>query len=155
MVRLACERLVGLETLNIPSSHVDDDCLRHVAGLRNLKQLRVWGTKITGSGFVHLGKLANLETVLLQRAKVTDSGLYAICQLPTLRLLSLDRNRDLTNAGIESVANLTHLESLNLMNCPNITDECTDYLTSLKSLTELRGFDFNPRFPAGKIPVRK
>jgi hypothetical protein len=155
MIKLVCERLVGLETLNIPSSRLDDDCLRHVASLSNLKQLGVWETRITGNGFAHLGKLTNLETLLIQRAKVTNSGLTTICRLEMLRKLSLDGNRDLTDGGIKQVANLKRLESLNLTNCPHVTDESIDYLRGLESLTELRGFDFNPRFPAGKIPVRK
>jgi hypothetical protein len=81
--------------------------------------------------------------------------LESISKLTNLRKLSLNWNPGLTNSGIKSVGRLHNLESLDVVNCGKITNECLVHLRSLKHLTELKGFDFNPVFPKGKMPMPK
>ena len=51
-----------LEILDLSYTNVTDEALKHVAKLPKLKQLSVYGTKITGDGLKHLEGVKSLDS---------------------------------------------------------------------------------------------
>src|SRR5204863_475727 len=83
---------------------------------------------------------SRVTAVNLRASWVTDSDLGMLERLPNLRKL------DLTDAGLEPIASLHHLEELNLGGS-KITDLG---LAKLKGLTELRSLDLSRTMVTGK-----
>ena len=131
-------RFRSLYWLDVPSKKITDDGLIHLRTLTDLQHLGLFDSNINGTGIAHLSALPSLERLYLQRAKLTDVGLQSISRLKNLRELALSGNREISNAGLKSLAVLHRLESLSLMNCWGLTDECLIHLESLTNLTSLR-----------------
>jgi hypothetical protein len=70
-------------------------------------------------------------------AKIDDEALNGFMSLPKLERLSFQSCSNLTDAGLETVAQHKSLRTLILENLPRITDAGLDHLTGLKSLINL------------------
>jgi hypothetical protein len=53
---------------------VTDEGLKHLAGLKALTHLNLFGTNVTDAGLEHLAELKALTVLNLARTKVTDKG---------------------------------------------------------------------------------
>ena len=53
---------------------ITDEGLLKIAGLTQLNELWLYGTKVTDAGLVHLHELTNLRFLSLAFTKVSDSG---------------------------------------------------------------------------------
>jgi hypothetical protein len=73
---------------------------------------------------------------LSENRKVTDEGIELLEKLPRLVELNLS-SCDVTNRGLLSLLNLSHLRRLNLSYCNRITDEGVKSLRSLDHLVYL------------------
>jgi hypothetical protein len=60
--------------LQIHSSRVDDNMLRHLAGMEQLQTLDITHNPITDQGLAELRKVTTLKSLLLQGTKVTAEG---------------------------------------------------------------------------------
>jgi hypothetical protein len=127
-------RLRELETLDLSRSNVTDVDLQRLGGLPKLRELKLWDTRLDGSGLAHLGALGRLERLELGDTKVTDDALQHLAKLQNLRYLVLIRTR-VTDAGLPHVARLLSLQSLKLGGT-GVTDQG---LRVLRGLRELRG----------------
>lgn len=67
---------------------------------------------------------------------VTDEMLVSISQFRNLTRLRLEKNQEVTDQGITNLANLEHLESLNLYGTA-VTDQCLETVRQLPSLKRL------------------
>ena len=131
--------ITTLESLNIISTHFNDDWMPHIAKLTNLKALRFTNNgKLTDAGMEQLAGLKNLETFSFVGTQITgrayakfdgftkltsvshrgsnidDEGLKELCDhLPNLQSLSLAHAK-FTDAGAPHLAKLTKLKSLEL-----------------------------------------
>lgn len=86
-----------------------------------------------------LTKFDRLTLLSLENSVVTDEGLTAIKEIPTLKTLNLRKCAQLTDAGIEHVAELPKLERLILLyNKDGLTNEC---MTSIAKISTLRALD--------------
>ena len=90
-----------------------DDGLRWISGLKNLRELNLYGDRITDAGLVRLKNLANLEELNLLGAAVTDDGLDALSGMTHLRDLNLYRTQ-VTNAGLAKLKAMRQLADLDL-----------------------------------------
>ncbi len=141
-------KMRSLKKLNIGSSQVTDRGLAYLAQVKTLEQLDLPQDQkgITDAGLAHIAELPNLKALHISRIHFndpkmnkeyyTDKGLEALVKRRDLEELSIG-SPGVTDAGMEHVAKLTSLKSLNLFGCDNVTDRGLARLAGLKSLTNL------------------
>jgi internalin A len=152
------EGLKGLERIVLPRIRLDQDMLRIVASLpelrdlnlsaheevgdaevailikaKKLERLDLTRSPIGNSGIECLKDLTKLRELWLDTTKVTDDGLAVLTRLPNLGLLYVSGLR-ITDAGLERLATLKKLQVLSLEG----TDVTDEGLASLRELTDLR-----------------
>lgn len=105
----------NLESLQLGGEWLHDATLTGVAGLRQLRYLRVGRSPdISSAVFANLERLTELrELVILDARKIDDNGAEQLRRLHELRLLWL-RGTSVTDATAEHVAELGNLEWLEL-----------------------------------------
>ncbi len=121
------------------SSNVRDDVLRHLQGLPQLRRFSVGNTPISDAGLEHLGKLKNLESLVLNgrsASRVTDAGVRHLGHLPCLKRLHLQQAQ-ISDAGVETIKNLTNLEYLSLSRARRVSDDGVKHLIALTNLNRL------------------
>ncbi len=160
--------LENLEVLNVDSSkgnEFHDADLAPLAGLTRLRNLEIYGDKLTQASLVHLKNLTNmrnfrvaeyigdegmeqikgwtkLEVLELKEddyhkppVKLTDKGAAHLKSMTSLRKLTLE-SKDLTDASLTALAGMTDLEKLDLTRCGQITDTGFANLKGLKKLKD-------------------
>ena len=84
------ETLAGLpklDSLDLTSTQISDDCLAHLGELKRLDHLILDDTQITDAGLTHLAKLSQLEYVELIDTRVTQTGVGNLQKkLPNCRI---------------------------------------------------------------------
>jgi len=141
-------KMRSLRKLDIGSSQITDRGLAHLKQLKTLERLELPQDQkgITDAGLAHIGELPNLRSLQVSRIHFndpktnkeyyTDAGLAELAKCRLLGDLSLG-SIGITDAGMDHVAKLTNLKSLNLFGCDNVTDAGLVKLRGLKSLTSL------------------
>jgi formylglycine-generating enzyme required for sulfatase activity len=151
-------RAVRLETLELSNeAGFDDAAMKHVAGLEKLRRLRLNSGLLTDAGLRELGRLKQLEQLDLRFTKVTGASLAVLAGAP-LQVLNVDRlddaaaahlrlfprlrelaSRDaaMTAAGFAQLAGLRRLEYLDLPNARQLVDAGFAPLAGLVSLRRL------------------
>ena len=89
----------------------NDDSLKSLPALGEVRSLNLRDIRVTDAGMVHLKKLTQLRRLHLERTPVTDEG-------------------------IAHLAGLVHLEYLNLYGTA-VTDKALEHLTGMKKLEQL------------------
>jgi hypothetical protein len=89
-------------TLNLAHTKVNDDGLKAVEPLKNLRKLHLENTRIGDAGLTHLKGLSNLEYLNLYGTQVTDSGLEQLDGLKNLKALYLWQTK-VTPTGVEKL----------------------------------------------------
>lgn len=142
---------VGLESLLLlPNLHtlslgaydegapVDDEGMKVISQLTQLRSLNLSGTLVTDEGLKHIGTLQNLLYLTLDYTEITEHGLAPLGQLKKLKKFRFYRKRgDLTDEGIKHLANCSSLEKITAHF--DLSKEGIRHLTRLKNLTS---FDF-------------
>jgi serine/threonine protein kinase len=95
---LPTEQIRFLELQNSP---IDDECLKNISELKNLKILKIDSSNVTDQGLSHLNRLKLLETLSLSCPALTDTGI-ATLNLPRLRRLTL-LSPNITGTGLSSL----------------------------------------------------
>jgi len=138
-------KMRSLKKLDIGSSQVSDRGLAYLKQTKTLEKLALPQDQkgITDAGLAHIGELPNLRSLHISRIHFndpqmnkeyyTDAGLAELAKCRLLEDLSLG-SIGITDAGMEHVATLTNLKSLNLFGCDNITDAGLAKLRGLRSL---------------------
>jgi Leucine-rich repeat (LRR) protein len=95
--------LPNLREVYLSSSKVTDAGLEeYIEGRTNLELLSLWDTHVTDAGLQHLKGLINLERLYLEGTQVTDAGLEHIKGLTNLKHLYLE-GTNVTDAGVEGL----------------------------------------------------
>jgi Leucine-rich repeat (LRR) protein len=114
-----------------------DEVLSHVGRLNRLTFLELLNTPVSDAGLAHLEGLANLRILKLQgENKITDAGLIRLKRMTSLKQLFLDDSQ-ITDAGLTHLKTLTDLEELGLAN----TQVGDAGLAHLKGLNKLNTLD--------------
>jgi len=148
----------------------NDDNLKYLADLAELKTLLLDHGKFTGEGLDHLKRLPQLHNLWIMNAEgLTPSGLAAIAQLPHLRSVDLAVSRlpdlaeanldawteveelnlssnNLTAAGVAQLKKLPKLRVLNLYNCSHRRlrhEDGDSKAEQLKGLIQLQKLDLS------------
>jgi hypothetical protein len=81
------------------AKQINDDGLKYLAGLTELRQLQLDGTHVSDAGLKHLAGMKKLEILILSDTKVTDDGMEELTKLPKLQSVSLF-NTKVTDSGV-------------------------------------------------------
>ena len=89
-------RIPDAVVLQMRNEDVTDATLKHMSGMKVLRELDLADTQITDAGLKELEGLTTLEKLFLPRTKITESGLKSLLdKLPKLKLLDV-RNTAIT-----------------------------------------------------------
>jgi hypothetical protein len=125
-------QLTELEELAVGGPAFGDRELTHLLGLHRLRRLQLHANQFTRTGLAGLAALPSLRALDLSYYQQDDGAVAALGELRELRWLDLDTK--ITDAGLEHLAGLPHLEVLRLR-CSWVTDAG---LARLKRLPRLR-----------------
>ena len=105
-------RLPEVEILKFtPVTGITDTGLVHLAGMHKLEVIALSSDHITGAGLVHLAKLNRLKWLDVS-GWATDASLEHISTLKHLEVLHVFKESQITDRGLANVAKLTNLQSL-------------------------------------------
>ncbi len=131
-----------LRNLDLRGATVTNRNLEHLAGLTELKALRLSGksgaTQVDDDGLVHIGKMTNLKALLLDFLFVSDIGLQQLSGLKDLEELYLAG----TLAGDDAIAVLKQFPKLKKLRLSQ-TQVSDEGLAGLKELSELQEIDLS------------
>ena len=116
--------LKNLRQLRLDLSPETGDWAESIRGLKNLTILDFRETRATDADLEILSKLPKLEALLLDGSEVTDSGLAHIARVESLANLHLttpDRPSRITDMGLSHLANVKKLEGL-WLSVDNLTE---------------------------------
>ncbi len=127
-----------------------DTGLNALAGLSQLRELRVVKAPITNAGLEAIGRLTSLRTLSLEEMAVTDDGLPQLSglkDLSNLRLENVIGGSSFTDAGLELIHQLPRLEELTISG-PGFTDATIEHVRKKVTvqprwLRKLRPLDTN------------
>lgn len=109
-----------------------------IGKLGALRELHLSGrTEIEPAWLEPLAGLPLLETLRLPHVAVGDAGAAAIAKLPSLRVLELAFDPDLTDAGVAALASVPGLRELSLRGCGRLTAAGLAPLAKLRQLERL------------------
>ncbi len=132
------DKLPGMPVVEVDFSGamIADADLKLLAGLKDLRKLRLASTKITGAGLKALGELENLEELDLSFAiAIDDEAVKELAAFKKLKVLSV-LNCKVTDAGLKTIAGLDKLEELKAGQ-NKLTDAGVTALGNLKELRRL------------------
>jgi hypothetical protein len=129
---------VASEHFSFPLFHViaDMDELAKLRSFPRLTSASFAGTNVDDRGLGHLAGVETLANLNLQDTKISNDGLAHLARLPRLTHLRLKDNRQLTNACIAHVLQLTHLTEIQIHET-SIDQRGLDQLVALPSLTDI------------------
>lgn len=110
-----------------------------LAGLKNLRALKLQSLDTTNAAFKEIGSLKELRTIHLAQVHVTDVGLAELGKLPKLQSLQIsggEYSKNVTAEGFKGLAGATDLRELIFYDVP-VTDEAGKHLAALKELRVL------------------
>ena len=106
-------------------------------GFRNLRELRVSGTKFGYFGFEQLSKLPQLEVLMADRCEAAGPVIMGLTGCEELKVLDLSGN-SLLDDNLKVLSRLKNLEELRLSQINALTGTC---LHSIKTLKQLKLLD--------------
>ncbi len=128
--RTAAHFLTYAEEALFSSSSIQDDDLRHLAGLSSLKKLTFVTGNITDAGLRHLEQLDSLTELTLSHTQVGSGGMQSLAKLHCLESLYLRRSQ-LGDEGLLHLAGLRSLEKLDIAGT-EVTDNGIKHLARLR-----------------------
>jgi hypothetical protein len=132
-ILLRDDSLVRVVRVQLWNESINDDSLRNLQQLHELKSLVLGGTQVTDDVLLKLKKLEQLQSLFVESTEVTDAGLAHLQRLSQLQYLDLRRSK-ITDAGLAIVQDMNQLQTLRLSAIP-VTD---NGLLQLKGLNRLR-----------------
>jgi ankyrin repeat protein len=109
---IAEKRITGLDA----SGQMTDAVIERLVALEHLTYLNVANSKwLTDAGLRRLARLPRLQHLEVSNAGITDRGLECLRELPSLRSFTLNWDNNLSDAGVENLADCDQLEEVNLM----------------------------------------
>lgn len=128
------DRLTSLEALRIGEDCIDQQSLREISGLPNLREVALDGLP-AWADLAFLPSRPRLTALDLYYGQVSEAALRNIGQCSHLKYLSL-KMCEVDGSGIRYLSKLSELETLSV-EYTNVTSEDLPELVSLKRLKEL------------------
>ena len=137
--------LSHLETLDLSWSNIEDQDLKFLPSLSQLRILKICSYKGSGEGFRYIGQLESLrELDLSYSRKLVDDTFKYLIPLKKLEVLDLSECESITDTSLKYIGELENIKELDIprkrlptedSNC--ITDEGIKFLSKSKTLTRL------------------
>lgn len=121
-----------LQVLDLYGTRIDDNSLKTIGALIELRELDLGVTRVSSPGLVALKPLKKLRVLELSGRRINDSATTAIASLPSLVQLSLPGTR-VTDNGMAALASLSRLKALGLSGT-RIEGHSLDKLAALPDL---------------------
>lgn len=128
-------KLFSLEWLDLQHTRLTDRGVRCLASLRELRELNLSDTDISGEGFSALSGLHKLEKLDLHHSGFADEGARHLGALDSLRFLDLAQTK-IGDAGLKYLSSLPNLNQFELA-FTDISDVGLRHLAKLPSLRSL------------------
>ena len=139
-----CDRFPGYETLSLAHAKFTDSGAIHLAKLKNLKGLELGSARATSQSLRHLLNLP-LEYFQLGEGVDAPDSIATIKEFKTLKRLTLTNCKTLTDAELQVVAGMKHLEHLELGSLPLAAER----VPLLKDFAFLKSMRLVPAYPQG------
>jgi len=127
-----------LTRLDLEKTKVTDRGLSELAPFARLEYLNLNRTRVRGEGLSVLAEMPELKDLRLTNLPLKDDVLTWVSSLKKLKQLYLNDDAQITDAGVQQLAQLAELERLDLYGLKNVTDSGLDALTGIQSLKWLR-----------------
>ena len=129
-----------LKSLRLAVTSVPDVTLAELAKLTQLEELFLQDAALDDAGLtVLLAAMPNLRRLTLRRLSgVTDGALSAVADCHNLEVVALIEMNELTGVGVEELAKVPRLRSLDLRSCGRLTAGDFRRLTALQDLVEVK-----------------
>jgi len=128
-----------LSTLNLSLTATDSNGAVHLKTLPRLRRIDLSATPFRRSGYSGLEQCTSLRELIALCNSITDEDLRQIAEIRQLRVLECLASPEVSDAGLQQVAQLVHLEILTVLGTkPLVTDLGVGYLASLSNLRELQ-----------------
>ena len=124
---------------------ITDRDLKELSGERDLRELRIYGAKLDGSGLRFINSPV-LERLALKECEVSNEFLKAVSERKNLKAVELHACKGVTPSGLSCLTSLP-LEELSVPIC-DLDNDSLETVTAFKNLTNL---DFSRN---GKVDVR-
>lgn len=130
----------NLRSLRLAVSSVPLPTLAELAAFTELEELFLQDAALDDAGLsTLLGAMPNLRRLTLRRLNgVTDDAIDAIVGRKNLEVIALIEMNQLTGTGLEHLASVPQLRSLDLRNCGRLAAEDFIRLNAFKNLVELK-----------------
>jgi hypothetical protein len=123
------EEVVGISFAGTELTDADLSRLhRHLAGLRNVRELRLSRTDVSSDGVAMVVGMPEMAKLFLDGTKIDDGALRHVAAMPGLRVLMLNQTA-VTDAGLPHLARCRALRLVNLYETA-VTAEGVDQLQS-------------------------
>lgn len=145
-----------LQFLTLRAGKLTDADFVYVKSPPSLQQLWFHNcSELRGVGLDQLDCLPQLNWLTLNGTPITDEGLATVAKAGVkLQTLGLMNSPNLSNAGLDTLAQLQHVQYLDIARCPQITDEAIPALGRMPALS-LLGIAGTGITPDGIAALRK
>lgn len=115
---------------------VTDKGINELAALKNLSELNLNGTAVSGVGLKEFASVKVLKTLRLTDSSVTNDSLKTISKFESLEHLGLYKCGKVGDAGLKEIAKLKNLQGL-FLGYTGVTNDGMKDLVNLKNLKRL------------------
>ncbi|EMI15503.1 leucine-rich repeat domain protein [Rhodopirellula maiorica SM1] len=152
-------RTENLHALTFFKTNVYPSWLIHIAEMKQLRNLNIYGPKLIDEDLDFLESLPKLDQFSLEAAKITDNGVATIANLKAIEKVGLTNCSGVTQNALVFIADnprisefqtegipltndgLKHLENSRLQYLrlarANLTDDCVESIKKMKQLTRI------------------
>lgn len=129
------EKLEKIQNLKIEQAKIDDEALISIGKLKALIKISLKGNNLTGTHLGELNELENLQELTLKTNRINNTNIKLL-ESKTLIYLDLAGNV-IGDEGLEHIASMNTLKSLNLKFNVAISNIGLEYLHKLKQLNSI------------------
>jgi hypothetical protein len=129
-------KLKNLRVLKIGGSKFTPAALEALVELPDFQELHYYSTRNTDVAAKTMSRLVHLKVLDISRSDFSDADIQLICTNKSLEYLQLENNPHLTDQALREIGNLEHLEKLAISGNKNLGDKSCEYLAKC---LELRG----------------
>lgn len=128
---------VQLELLDLSDcNQISDQGLSHIKGLSKLRNLSLWGPRITDDGMKYLSGMTNMVAISFQDCGVTDQSFGALSGMTKLKEFDIFRTR-VGNDALGAIAGAKEMSKMKLRDCAITTKGIVEHIMKFPNLTAL------------------
>ncbi len=134
--------------LGLAKSFITDDAVKIILTNQSLMCLNLRGNEITDDAFCHedLSKLVHLEALDLSQTKITSTTCDALAKLPSLKLLVIDYNEQLSKEAIQKLMTIPSLCYIQAEGC-GLDDATKSAIKKFNIQNQSKTAEVIPRLP--------